>query len=185
MRALPLACLILLAPLPALAHPGHGGDGGFLAGLGHPLLGPDHLLAMVAVGLWAALAGGRAVWAFPLAFLSGMAVGGLLGIGGAEVAAVEPAILASVVLIGAAAAALLRVPLAAAATVLAAFGLAHGYAHGIEGPAGPVGAYAAGFLLATAALHLGGIALARLGRLPARLMGGGVALAGVALAVAA
>jgi urease accessory protein len=182
MRALPLAVLILLTPSLALAHPGHDDGGGFVSGLSHPIFGPDHLLAMVAVGLWAALAGGRAVWAYPAAFVAAMLAGGLAGVGGAELPVIEPAILASVVLIGAAAALVLRVPVWAAVPALALFGLAHGYAHGLEGPGGAP--YALGFVVATLALHGAGIAAARLGAWPARVLGGGVALAGVVLAVA-
>ena len=181
MRALPLALILLLAPHVALAHPGHDGAG-FAAGLSHPLFGPDHLLAMVAVGLWAALTGGRAVWAWPAAFVAAMLAGGLAGAGGAALPVVEPAILASVVILGAAAALVLRVPVWAALPVLALFGLAHGHAHGVEGPGG--WDYALGFVLATLALHGAGIAAARLGAWPARALGGGVALAGVVLAVA-
>lgn len=181
MRPLPLAILLLIAPLPALAHTGHGG-GGFAQGVAHPLLGPDHLLAMVAVGLWAGTLGGRAAWALPLAFLGAMLAGGVWGAGDAGLPAVEPAILASVIILGAAAALLLRVPLWAAVPVVALMGLAHGHAHGAEGPGGAD--YALGFLLATAALHALGLGLARLGPLPVRVLGGGVALAGLALVVA-
>jgi urease accessory protein len=183
MRALPLALLILLAPSMALAHTGHADGPGFLMGLAHPVLGPDHLLAMVVVGLWAAMTGGRAPVTYPAAFLVAMLAGGLLGAGGAAMAAVEPVILASVVVLGAAAALTLRVGLWAAVPALALFGMAHGHAHGVEGPGGAD--YALGFVLATAALHGAGNALGRLGPAAGRVLGGGVALAGVALAVAA
>lgn len=183
MRAFPLAMMLLLAPLPVLAHPGHDDGSGFLSGLSHPVFGPDHLLAMVAVGLWAALAGGRAVWAYPAAFVAAMLAGGLMGAGGAELPVVEPMILASVIIVGAAAGLALRVPLALSVPVLALFGLAHGYAHGLEGPGGAE--YALGFVVATLALHGVGMAAVRLGTVPARVLGGGVALAGLALAVAA
>lgn len=180
-----LALLVALVPSLAGAHPGHGEESSFFAGLAHPLFGSDHLLAMVAVGLWAAMTGGRALWAYPAAFVAAMLAGGLLGAGGADLAVIEPTILASVIILGAAAALALRVPMGVAVAGLAVFGLAHGYAHGLEGPGG--GAYAAGFVIATAALHAAGIALglgaARVGRaVLARGAGGAVALAGAALA---
>lgn len=183
MRALPLALMILLAPSLALAHPGHDDVSGLVAGLAHPVFGPDHLLAMVAVGLWAALTGGRALLAYPAAFLVAMLAGGVVGAGATGLPVIEPAILASVIVIGAAAALALRVSPWAALPALGLFGLAHGFAHGVEGPGGA--SYALGFLIATAALHGAGIALTRLGLNAARVLGAGVAVAGVALAVAA
>ncbi|WP_209424537.1 HupE/UreJ family protein [Pararhodobacter sp. SW119] len=180
--ALPLLLLpVLLLPATAAAHPHHDHAGGFLDGVAHPLLGLDHLLAMVAVGLWAALTGGRALWALPLAFLAAMAVAGLAGTGGAAFALVEHAILASVIVLAAAVALSLRVSLAWAVPLVALFGTAHGWAHGVEGSGGLD--YAAGFLIATAALHTLGVALGRLGPVALRLAGGAVALGGVALAV--
>jgi urease accessory protein len=182
-RTLPLALTILLIPVMAMAHPGHDDTSSFIAGLSHPVFGPDHLLAMIAVGLWAALTGGRALWAYPAAFVVAMLAGGLVGSGAATIPVVEPMILASVMVIGAAAALTLRVTLWAALPALALFGLAHGYAHGLEGPGGAE--YALGFVIATGALHGAGIALARLGLFTGRLLGAGVAVAGVVLAVAA
>jgi len=180
MRALPLALMILLAPSLALAHPGHGDDG-FLTGILHPLTGVDHLLAMLAVGLWAGASGGRARWAFPVAFLGAMALAGLMGAGGAEFGAMEHVILASVIALGAAAAFALRLPMALSLSLLAVFGAAHGWAHGVEGPGGSV--YALGFLIATAGLHGLGLGLARLGLTATRSLGAGVALGGALLAV--
>ena len=107
-----LAALILM-PLPALAHTGQG-PGGFVSGVMHPLTGTDHLMAMLAVGLWAASLGGRAVWTLPLAFVAALAAGGLAGAAGLQVPLVEPMILASVVVFGVASAMVLRLPLAAA-----------------------------------------------------------------------
>ena len=181
MRALPLAISFLLVPTLALAHPHHNHAGGFGDGLAHPLLGLDHLLAMVAVGLWAALAGGRALWALPLTFLAAMAAAGLAGVGGAEIDAVEHVILASVILLGAAVALMWKAPLAVAMPLVALFGAAHGWAHGVEGPGGLD--YAAGFLIATAALHGLGVAMARLGPFALRLTGGAVVLGGAAMAL--
>ena len=173
--------LLLVLPTAALAHPGHFDGFSFGAGVMHPLLGPDHLLAMLAVGLWAGLTGGRAVWAYPLAFVLAMLGGAGLGAGGVAMPLMEPMILASVICIGAVAALALNVAIWAALPALALFGLAHGVAHGLEGP-GTV-AYAAGFVLATSALHLAGIMLARFGSTAARGLGGAVALSGAVLAV--
>ena len=175
-----LPALMLLAS-PALAHTGHDHGSGFLAGITHPLFGPDHLLAMLAVGLWAGVVGGRALWAWPMAFVGGMILGGLAGAGGADLPVVEPVILASVVVVGALAATALRLPLVAASAMLALFGLAHGYAHGLEGTGTAL--YALGFTLATAALHAAGLGMARLGLPLARGLGGAVALGGAVLAV--
>lgn len=181
-----LPALLLMVPSVALAHPGHDqGADGFATGLAHPILGLDHLLAMVAVGVWAALAGGRAIWAAPATFLAAMLVSGLVGFGAAELALVEHVILASVIVLGLAVALLLRLPLPAALVLLAVFGAAHGYAHGLEGTG--QASYVAGFLVATAALHGAGIALGlfvqRRGQAVARLAGGAIAVGGVALAV--
>jgi urease accessory protein len=183
MRALPLSLMILLIPSLALAHPGQGEVSGFVSGLAHPLLGPDHLLAMLAVGLWAALAGGRALLGYPAAFVLAMLAGGMAGAGGPALPVIEPVILASIMVIGAAAALALRVSLWAAIPALALFGLVHGLAHGVEGPGGAD--YALGFVIATGALHGVGILLARMGLNAGRVLGAGVAVAGVALAVAA
>lgn len=187
-RLLPLA--LLLAPTAALAHTGIGAHGApFLSGLLHPLLGPDHLITMIAVGIFAAMTGGRAALTYPASFLGAMILGGLLGFGGAALPIVEPAILASVVVLGAAIALALRPPLALASAVIALFGAAHGYAHGLEAPALGGSAYAAGFILATAALHGLGLALGfaagNLGRPAfARALGGLACVAGAALVFA-
>lgn len=177
-----LAAAAWLMPTAALAHSGPVEGSAFTAGLTHPPGGADHLLAMVAVGLWAAGIGGRAVWALPAAFVTAMIAGGALGAVGLPLPLVEPAILASSIVIGAAVALALRPGLAAVLPVIAVFGLMHGHAHGAEGPAEGLAAYAAGFALATAGLHLAGIAL---GRLPlVRGLGAATAAAGLMLAVA-
>ena len=186
-------CLALIAaaalvPGAALAHAGHDA-GTFAAGMAHPAGGADHVLAMLAVGLWAAQAGGRAVWAAPLTFVAAMLAGGLSGAAGLPFPAVEPVILASVVILGAAVALALRPSLAVALPVLAVFGAAHGWAHGAEGPATGLAAYAAGFALGTAALHgagmLAGFGLARsAGGWPTRTAGALTAALGAVLAVA-
>ncbi len=187
MKRLPLLSAAAVAlPTAALAHAGHE-TGSFLSGLMHPVGGLDHVLAMVAVGLWAAQTGGRAVWAAPLAFVGAMLAGGAMGMAGIGFPAVEPMILASIVILGAAVALAARVPLVPALAVIALFGVAHGHAHGAEGPATGMAAYAAGFALATAALHGAGLALGfGLARLAGsvRLLGLGAAGAGLALAIA-
>ncbi|GAB1478019.1 hypothetical protein MASR2M74_05620 [Paracoccaceae bacterium] len=176
--------IALLTPTAALAHGGHSA-GSFVAGMGHPVSGLDHVLAMLAVGLWAAQIGGRALWAAPAAFLGAMLLGGVAGAAGMPFPAVEPMILASIVLLGALIALAVRLPLAAALPMLATFGAAHGWAHGAEGPATGMLTYAAGFAAMTAALHgagmLAGLGLQRLVGL--RLLGSLTAAAGLALAI--
>ena len=171
---------------PALAHTGVGAVHGFGAGLMHPLFGLDHLLAMVAVGLWAGLTGGRARLAYPLAFVGMMVLSGLWGMSGAALPGVEIGIAVSVVVLGLAIALKATPPLAAGAAACAIFAIFHGHAHGAELPQGASGlGYALGFVLATAALHGAGLWLAGLlaARAPllARVAGGGLALAGVAI----
>lgn len=185
-RILAIAITITLAPAMAMAHAGHDGHSGFLAGLGHPVGGLDHVLAMVAVGLWAAVTGGRALWALPLAFVAGMLSGGLMGFAGLPLPGVEPMIMASIVILGVLAALAAQIPVALAAALCAVFGLFHGHAHGAEGPETGMVAYAAGFVISTAALHLAGITagiglMRAAGRLPARGLGAGAAAAGLAL----
>ena len=178
--------LLLLAFLPgtALAHPGHD-TGTVLAGAAHPLGGADHILAMVALGLLAAQIGGRALWALPVTFVSAMLAGGLLGFAGMGFPAVEPLILASVIVLGAMVALVLRAPLPVLIAMVAVFGAAHGWAHGAEGPASGMLVYAAGFAVATAALHgLGIVAGRAIPALAIRVAGLAAALAGVTLAVA-
>lgn len=185
MKRLSLAAILL--PSAALAHPGHVHDEAqFMHGLAHPVGGADHLLAMVALGLLAAQLGGRAVWALPVTFVGAMLAGGAMGAGGMGLPVVEPMILASVVILGVLVAMAARLPMAALVPMVALFGAAHGWAHGAEGPATGLPLYAAGFALATMALHLGGIAFGRLlsRGLELRVLGGGTALAGLALTVA-
>ena len=171
---------------PALAHTDAGAVHGFQAGLLHPLFGVDHVLAMVAVGLWAGLVGGRARLAYPLAFVAMMVVAGLWGMSGATLPGVEIGIAVSVIVLGLAIALKATPPLAAGAAACAIFAIFHGHAHGAELPdgAGALG-YAAGFVLATAALHGVGLALAEMlaqrAPLLARVAGGGLVLAGVAI----
>lgn len=157
-----VAALAIGAALPAIPHLAGGTDGGFAAGLAHPIGGLDHLLAMGAVGLWAAQTGGRALWAMPAAFILAMVAGGAWGLAGIALPGIELGILASLLALGGAVAASMRPPVAVSLAVVAAFALFHGHAHGAEMPdsASPA-VYAAGFVLATAILHVAGIAAAQ------------------------
>jgi urease accessory protein len=156
---LPLA-VFLIMPTFAHAHGGIGEAGGFLRGIGHPLGGVDHLCAMIAVGLWAAQCGGRALWAVPLAFVIVMALAGAVGMMGINLPLIEEGIVLSVITLGVFIAATVRLPLAASIVIIALFSLCHGHAHGMEMPGTASGlAYAAGFVLATAFLHACGIGL--------------------------
>ncbi len=183
-RLLPLA-VAFFAATPALAHTGH--SGGFTAGLSHPLGGLDHVLAMLAVGLWAALRGGRAALAWPAAFVAAMAVGFAVVQAGLRVPQVEMMIAGSVILLGAAIAMRLVAPVWLGAVAIAAFGLAHGAAHGAEASGAPA-LFALGFALASLSLHVLGYAIAFLAngiasRWPLRIAGAGMAAAGLALAL--
>jgi len=151
----------------------------------HPFSGADHVLAMAAVGLWAGLVGGRAILAWPLAFLAVMALGAALGLAGFSLPAVEATIALSVIVLGLAVALKAPLPVAAGAAVCGAFALFHGMAHGAELPAAAAAlTYGIGFMLATALLHAAGIgaalALARPAWLP-RAAGAAVAATGLAL----
>lgn len=156
------ALLVTLAgPAVAYAHTGAAGGTGFHHGLVHPLGGLDHLLAMLAVGIWAAQLGGRAVWAVPTTFVLTMALGGALALGGGSLPLVEQGIAASVLILGLAIAGAWRLPLAISTSLVASFAVFHGLAHGAEMPAAGSGlAYGAGFVLSTAALHLSGFGVA-------------------------
>ena len=155
------ALALLLAPALAFAHPGHD-ESGLVAGISHPLGGIDHLLAMIAVGLWAAQQKGAARWALPCTFVGTMLIGGLLGFEGLALPALEGGIAASVFALGLAVALAVRPPLWAAVAATALFAMFHGVAHGLELPAmsSPWG-YALGFVGATAALHGAGYAVVR------------------------
>jgi urease accessory protein len=186
---LPAFVLPGLLPFAALAHTGAGSVSGLGAGWAHPFSGMDHMLAMFAVGLWAAQLGGRAIWAVPLSFVGMMIAGGVLGLSGVHIPLVEAGILASLLVLGLLVAFAVRLPLLAGSLLVGAFALMHGHAHGAEMPAALDGlAYATGFVAATAMLHaagiLAGMALQRFNvEKLTRLAGGFVALAGVYLAV--
>jgi urease accessory protein len=162
-KMIPIVTLLMLGVSPAFAHVGHGSTASFAAGVAHPLGGLDHMAVMIAVGLWAALKGGRAQWVWPAAFVGVMLVGGALGMAHVAVPFVEPGILASVVALGLLVALAVDLPVWIGAMVVAAFALLHGHAHGSEVAETMSGAeYMAGFALATATLHLTGIGFAQM-----------------------
>jgi urease accessory protein len=177
--------LLVLACAPASAHTG-GMTGGFVGGFAHPLFGPDHVVAMVAVGLWGAFLGLPAIWMLPIVFPLVMALGGVIGILGVPLPGVETGIALSAIVLGMMVALAARPPLPVAALLVGAFAIFHGYAHGAELPPGTDAiAYSVGFVVATGLLHLTGIAFGQLARWPAgrmavRIAGGAIALAGVA-----
>lgn len=160
---LQLAALALTFGIPALAH-AHAGvneASGWMHGLAHPFGGLDHLCAMIAVGLWAAQMGGRAIWLAPLTFASVMALGGALGMAAVPVPFTEVGIVMSLLVLGVLVAAAVRLPLPASAAIVGVFAVFHGYAHGAEMPQGAPGlGYVLGFMLATASLNGAGVALA-------------------------
>ncbi|MDQ0559949.1 urease accessory protein [Rhizobium mesoamericanum] len=152
-----------LAPSLAFAHAGVGQTIGFVHGLAHPVSGLDHVLAMVLVGVLAWQLGGRALWLVPTTFVSVMAAAGALGMMGISVPFVEAGIASSVIVLGALIGLNIRAPVAVAAGLVGLFAVFHGHAHGSEIPSAADGlTYAAGFMLASAALHVAGIALGRL-----------------------
>jgi urease accessory protein len=182
----PLVAVSLAAlAAPALAHVQTGQAAGFLTGLAHPVSGLDHVLAMVAVGLWGAQLGAPAIWLLPVTFPIVMALGGFLGLLGVPLPGVEAGIAASAILLGAAVMTERRLPLFAAAALVGFFAVFHGHAHGTELPPGQSGLlYSLGFVVATGCLHAVGIAIGATHRWPAgrialRIAGGGVGLAGV------
>jgi len=185
-----IAAILALTAGPALAHTGAGPVSGLAAGFAHPLGGPDHVLAMVAVGILAARQGGRSLWLVPAAFLTMMAAGGILGAAGVAVPLVETGIAASVIVLGAAIATGVRMPGAVAMGLAGLFAVFHGHAHGMEMPATAGGLeYGIGFVAATALLHAAGLGLGlgagkaggALAPCAVRSCGAAIAVAGVAL----
>jgi urease accessory protein len=164
--SLVLAALLLVSG-PAAAHTEAGVPGGLLNGFLHPLTGLDHLVAMVAVGLWGAQLGKPGIWVLPICFPAVMALGGVLGILGIPLPATEIVVALSALVLGFAVAMALRVPFWAAAAVVAVFAVFHGYAHGAEMPgAANALAYGVGFVVATGTLHAAGILIGVLIRWP-------------------
>jgi urease accessory protein len=189
LQGLALAAITALTPTLGFAHTGAGPAGGFAHGLLHPIAGLDHVLAMVMVGMFAWQLGGRALWLVPTTFVLIMALGGALGIAGAQVPYVEASIGLSVVILGAAVAFGIRASLAVVMGVVALFAVFHGHAHGTEMPESAAGlAYGFGFMVATALLHVGGLGLGsligradRFGPVMSRAAGACAAIAGIAI----
>ena len=156
-----MTIMLLVAVQPLAAHTTGGAIGGLGSGLGHPFIGLDHLLAMLAVGIWAYQLGGSAVWKVPLVFVLTLLVGASIGLTGLSLPFIEPVIAASVMVFGLLIAMKFRITPLLASLLVALFALFHGYAHGIEMPlaASPM-AYVAGFSLATIGLHGLGVLLA-------------------------
>ncbi|MFK4500017.1 urease accessory protein [Bradyrhizobium japonicum] len=182
-RALTTAIVSFALMQPALAHEQAGVAGGVVSGLLHPVTGIDHLIAMVAVGIWGAQLGAPAIWILPITFPLVMAVGGVLGVLHVPLPMPELMIAVSAVILGVAVAARLRLPFSAAAVVVAIFAIFHGHAHGAELPrAANALAYGVGFVTATGLLHLLGIAIGALTRWPAGervIQGLGAGIAGI------
>jgi urease accessory protein len=183
--AMLLLLIVLASSLSALAHPQQGQAQGFLTGLGHPISGLDHVLAMVAVGMWGAQLGQPAIWLLPVTFPMVMALGGFLGLIGVPLPGVEVGIALSALLLGLMVAREAKPPLIVAAILVACFAIFHGYAHGTELAPGENGlTYSIGFVVATGCLHAVGITIGLVHKWPAgkvalRLAGLVVALAGV------
>jgi urease accessory protein len=179
-----VAAFALLLAAPVLAHTGTGEAGGFASGFMHPILGPDHVIAMVAVGLWGVFLGAPAIWALPIVFPLVMALGGAFGMIGLPLPGVETGIALSAVVLGLCVAFAYKPPLPVAAVIVGAFAIFHGYAHGAEMPAASDAvSYALGFVIATGLLHLCGIlfgsaARSETGRVAVRAAGGLIAAAG-------
>jgi len=156
-----LICIVLIGVLvsPVLAHTGVGPTNSFASGIAHPLYGADHILAMLAVGLWGVLAGGRAIWVWPMSFIATMLAGFAAATLGLQIPFVEPAILLSIIILGLFVALAVKAPVWLGAAIVGFFAFFHGHVHGTEGTAGSLVPYAAGFAFATAGLHAAGIGL--------------------------
>lgn len=184
-KALFALCLVLFSP-SLLAHSDAAGvTGGFISGLTHPLFGWDHVTAMVAVGLWGVFLGRPAIWILPIVFPLVMAFGGVLGLAGVPIPAIEAGIATSSIVLGLLIALAVKAPLWVAGIIVGAFAIFHGHAHGTELPnAANALAYSAGFVISTGLLHLAGIAFGELARFSwgnyvVRTGGAVIALAGV------
>lgn len=185
-RAVMLALPLAVIAAQAGAHTGHGINSGLVSGFWHPIMGVDHVVAMLAVGLWAALLGRAAMWALPLVFPLVMILGGALGVMGVAMPAVETGIALSGVVLGLLVALAVRAPVWVSSLIVGVFALFHGHAHGTELPEAfsPAG-YVLGFVIATGLLHAAGIGLgllarSDLGKTAMRGAGGAIALTGAA-----
>src|SRR5580704_18459698 len=186
---LTLICIALTGALasPAFAHTGVGQTNSFASGIAHPLTGADHILAMVAVGLWAALRGGRAVWVWPMAFVATMLGGFVAATLGLQMPFVGPAIWSSIIILGLLVALAAKAPVWLGAAIAGLFAFFHGHSHGSEAATASLIPYAAGFALSTGGLHTAGIGLGRLaerstGKVAIRAMGGFAVLVGALIA---
>ena len=188
--ALIFTVICFMLPNMASAHTGAVGTTGFMHGFGHPLWGADHMLAMIAVGLWSAQIGGRSTWALPCTFVGLMALGGILGFSGFPLPFVEEGIWVSILLLGVLIASASKLPLACSMSIVGVFAIFHGHAHSTEMPTSiGFASYAMGFSLATAMLHSAGIGLGTLMKhanfqILSRVGGGAIALGGMYLSVA-
>ncbi len=177
--------LLLATTSVALAHTGEGVTGGFISGVLHPIMGFDHVTAMVAVGILGAFLGRPAIWVLPVVFPLVMTIGGIMGILGVPIPGIETGIAGSSVVLGLMILLALRPPLWVASVIVGAFAIFHGHAHGTELPnAANALSYSIGFVISTGLLHLVGIGIGELirwptGRIIARATGGLIALAGV------
>ncbi|GAA5657950.1 HupE/UreJ family protein [Brucella anthropi] len=185
-----IAVLLSLMASPAFAHLNPAEHGSFAAGFTHPLSGADHILAMVAVGLWASMLGGRALVVVPLSFVGVMLLGFVAALGGVSLPYVEPVILASVIVLGLLVAMAFRASTLTATLIVGFFAFFHGYAHGGEIGSAAFLSYGAGFALATALLHAAGIGVGlaagrllqgRTGQIVMRIAGGFATLSGLYL----
>ena len=179
----------LLSTIPGAGAHTLGAEGAsFITGLAHPFMGLDHLLSMIAVGIWAAQTGGSALWRLPLSFIVMMAVAALIGASGFSLPSLEPLIAGSVVFLGLMLVFAIRLPINLSMILVGLFAIFHGYAHGLEMPqASSAILYGDGFVLATALLHLVGIILGKVTyrqQLLSRLSGLMIAIAGLYLAAA-
>ena len=177
------AAIVVATAAPAFAHLDPAEHGSLMAGVSHPLSGADHMLAMIAVGLWAAQIGGKARWAVPATFVSLMSLGFALALAGAPLPFVEPGILASVIGLGLFVALAVRVPAVVSAVIVGIFAVFHGYAHGGELGAATALSFGLGFMASTALLHAAGLGLGMLvGRnsVVNRIFGAVIALGGAA-----
>ncbi|WP_119271932.1 HupE/UreJ family protein [Taklimakanibacter deserti] len=180
-----IAAAVLYSPDAAFAHVEGEGVSGFFSGLSHPVSGWDHILAMIAVGLWGALLGPPALWILPIAFPIAMATGGMLGLLGIALPWVEIGIAASSIVLGLLILTNMRLSLVVAIPLVMVFALFHGHAHGTElSPGADAVLYSLGFVIATGLLHALGIGIGAIDKLPrgrtaVRALGGGVLLGGV------
>jgi urease accessory protein len=177
--------LMSLWPAAAWAHQVGGEAMGFVSGLRHPISGLDHVLAMIAVGLWGAQLGAPALWLLPVTFPMVMALGGMLALMGTPLPGIEIGIAAAAIGLGAMVSLEARPPLWVAAALVGFFAIFHGHAHGAELPAGANGLlYSIGFVIATGCLHATGIGIGlahrwRPGQVALRVAGAVVAMAGM------